>query len=177
MGRAGLVLSLGLIVLAVLLLLAAVYYLWPWRIFIHYLRENNNAQFEVYLILWRWKLPLKLTVPKRSGRGLNLRRLRKGVNLSKPYFKQIIWKKFLLEVDLGLGNPALTGVAAGGSWALGGVLLPLLFQYFSFETEPKVQINPGFYETGLKINWEGEITAPLSLWLRLWSLFKTSRRS
>ncbi|HHX87459.1 MAG TPA: DUF2953 domain-containing protein [Firmicutes bacterium] len=177
MGRAGPVLSLGLIVPAALLILVVVYYLWPWRIFIHYLRENNNVQFKVYLILWRWKLPFKLTAPKGPGGGLNLYRLKKVVNLSRPYFKQIIWKNFLLEVDLGLGDPALTGLAAGGSWALGGALLPLLFQYFRFETEPKIKINPGFYETGLKVNWEGEIAAPLSLWLRLWSLFKTSRRS
>ncbi len=177
MGQGGWALCLGLCLLPCLLLLLAVYYLWPQRIFIHYLRENNNVQFKVYLVLWRWKLPFKLATPKGRGQELNLQRLRKVIDVSRPYLKRLIWNKFSLVIDLGLGDPALTGIAVGGGWALGGAILPLLFNYFRFETEPEIKINPGFHNTGLKVNWEGEIAAPLALWLKLWSLFKTSRRS
>jgi len=157
-------------------LLLVLYYIRPQRIFIHYSRENNNVQFQVYLILWPWKLRLRLTRPGSEGRGLDMERIKNIARIGKPYRKRLIWHKFKLRIDLGLEDPALTGMAAGGGWALEGIILPRLFKYFRFLAVPEIKINPDFQESGLKVDWEGEITGPLLFWLKLWSLFKRSRR-
>ncbi len=165
-------LCLGLWLLLLLLLISAFYYFWPQRIFIHYLWENNKTQFRVHLVLGRWKFPLRMKARREGTEGLNLHRLKKYLDEIRPYRKKLIWNRFKLAIDLGLGDPALTGMAVGGGWALGGTFLSLLYKYFRFETEPVIRINPGFKNTALKIDWEGEITAPPSLWLKLWSTFK-----
>ncbi len=176
MDRGHWVLYLGLWLLPGLLFLAGVYYLLPQRIFIHYLRENNNAQFKAYLALGRWKIPFMPTTQNDQEQGLNLHRLKEIINISRPYRKHLIWKKFILRIDFGLKDPAFTGIAAGGAWALGGAVLPLLYRCFRFERKPEIRLNPGFQNTGLKVDWVGELAAPIWLWIKLWSLFKKGRR-
>ena len=165
-------LCLGLWLLLLLLLISAFYYFWPQRIFIHYLWKNNKTEFRVHLVFWRWKFPFQVSTGKGGGESLNLKRLKNYLEEIRPYRKKFIWNRFKLVIDLGLGDPALTGMAAGGGWALGGAFLSLLYHYFRFETEPVLKINPGFQNIALKIDWEGEITASPSLWLKLWAIFK-----
>ncbi len=176
MGRGGWLLLSALSLLLFFFSLLAVDYLWPQRIFIHYLRENNKAQLQIYLVLWRWKFRFTPAMSGTGRAGLDRERIKGIVRIGRPYRKKLIWKKFKLRIDLGLGDPALTGTAAGGGWALQGALLPFLFRHFRFLGPPEIRINPLFQEMGLKVDWEGELAGPIFFWLKLWSLLKRNRR-
>ena len=167
----------GLWLLTVVLLLSAFYYLWPLRIFIRYLRKNSNAKFKVYLLIGSRRIRLGMAPGGGGGAALNQDLFRKLAGEGKKYRRQLYFNRFLLRVELGFENPAITGMAIGGGWALEGRFLPLLLKYFHFRTRPLVTIIPDFHHRGLRVLWEGELVAPLWLWIRLWSLLKISRRS
>ncbi len=89
-----------------------------------------------------------------------------------PLLKKIIWSRFELELSWGWDDPAFTGLAAGGCWALGGVLAGLLQEYFSVKTRPQLSIRPLFRPAHLQVRWEGEAALSLYRWLSLWYRMK-----
>ncbi|NLA26462.1 MAG: DUF2953 domain-containing protein [Firmicutes bacterium] len=91
-----------------------------------------------------------------------------------PLLKKVIWSHFDLELSFGWDDPALTGLAAGGCWALGGALAGLLQEYFSMTARPRLQIKPLFAPAELRLRWEGEAALALYRWLWLWHIVKTT---
>lgn len=108
-----------------------------------------------------------------GGKALSRENIGKGrrlVKVIRPYLKKIIWQHFVLDVQFGFGDPALTGLAAGGGWAAGGVILGLLQRNFTVKTRPQVNVVPGYYERSFKLRWEGEVTMPLYCWVKLFNM-------
>jgi hypothetical protein len=91
----------------------------------------------------------------------------KGFQAIRPVLKKITWKRFDLEVIYGLEDPSLVGLTFGGSWAVGGAIIGLLYHLFSFETVPRINIVPRFNDPALRMHWEGELTMPLFRGLKL----------
>lgn len=86
--------------------------------------------------------------------------------------KGITWSHFDLEISWGWDDPALTGLAAGSCWALGGILTGLLHEYFSVAAHPRLQVRPHFGPAEFFLRWEGEAAITLYRWLRLWFMVK-----
>ncbi len=91
---------------------------------------------------------------------------------ARSLLKKVTWSHFDLEVSWGWDDPALTGLAAGGCWAFGGLLTGLLQEYFSVTNRPRFQVRPLFRPAELRLRWEGEVTLSLYSWLRLWHVVK-----
>lgn len=91
---------------------------------------------------------------------------------ARSLLKKVTWSHFDLELSWGWDDPALTGLAAGGAWALGGILIGLLYEYFSVATRPRFQVAPVFGPVEPRLRWEGEVVLSLYRWLRLWYVFK-----
>ncbi len=91
---------------------------------------------------------------------------------ARSLLKKITWSHFDLEVSWGWDDPALTGLAAGGCWALGGIVTGLLQEYFSVTARPRFQVRPLFRPAELRLRWEGEAALSLYRWLRLWYVVK-----
>lgn len=89
-----------------------------------------------------------------------------------PLLKMITWSRFVLELSWGWEDPALTGLAAGGCWALGGLAAGLLQEYFSVKTRPRILIRPLFRPAYLELLWEGEAVLSCYRGLVLWSRMK-----
>ncbi len=106
--------------------------------------------------------------PENMSGLLSLRRQ------AAPLLKKITWSHFDLELSWGWDDPALTGLAAGGCWALGGILSGLLQEYFSVTARPRFQIRPLFRPAEMRLRWEGEAALALYRWLKLWHIVKTT---
>jgi hypothetical protein len=130
-------------------------------------RTERMGRKTAALKVCRWKIALPPPDPE------NLKKVPELFRRVKPIFKKMTWQSFNLEMIFGLEDPALTGMAAGGCWALGGVLLGLMKRYFRFETVPKIKFFPQFYGSSLQVLWEGEMAMPLFRWLKLWFMIKT----
>lgn len=113
------------------------------------------------------RLELGLPVPRglfsRAGLKIGLA----GFKALRPVLKKMCWKRFDLEVIYGLDDPSLVGLTYGGSWAVGGAILGLLYNLFSFETVPRLNISPRFNDESFRMRWEGELTMPLFRGLKL----------
>lgn len=155
------------------------------------LKFLRNGESEVTLFLKlgsrEFRLPVfRRVVPGRDSMAVKINRFefgqpvprglfsRAGVKIGmagfkavRPVLKKISWKRFDLEVIYGLEDPSLVGLTFGGSWAVGGVILGLLYHLFSFETVPRLNIVPRFNDVAFRMRWEGELTMPLFRGLEL----------
>lgn len=148
---------------------------------LHLWRESTaGGSFARHLALGRLALPAAL-LEKAAGRmgwTRNILDPKKPAGLfalrreAAPLLKRIIWSRFDLELSWGWEDPALTGLAAGGCWALGGILAGLLQEYFSVKTRPQLSIRPLFRPAHLRLRWEGEAALPFYRWLELWYRMK-----
>ncbi len=89
-----------------------------------------------------------------------------------PLLKEITWSRFDLELSWGWGEPAWTGLAAGGIWAAGGMITGLLHQYFTVAARPRVKVLPLWSPAGLRMSWEGELSLSLYSCLKFWRAIK-----
>lgn len=64
-------------------------------------------------------------------------------NLSKTFhIQQLKW-----ETELGIGDAALTGTAAGLAWSVKGTVIGMLSHIFTLQTQPMMRVIPAFHQT------------------------------
>lgn len=91
---------------------------------------------------------------------------------ARSLLKTVTWSHFDLELSWGWDDPAWTGLAAGGAWALGSILIGLLHEYFLVAARPRFRVLPVWGPAGLRLRWEGEVLLSLYCYLKLWRVVK-----
>lgn len=86
---------------------------------------------------------------------------------ARPLLKKVTLSHFDLELSWGWDDPALTGLAAGGCWAFGGILTGLLQELFSVTAKPRLRLVPLFRPAELRLHLEGEAGFSLFWFLKL----------
>jgi len=102
----------------------------------------------------------------------NLAGFMKTARQAGPLLKKVTWSHFDLELSWGWDDPAWTGLAAGGAWALGGILVGLLYEHFSVAARPQFQVLPAWSPAETRLQWEGEVVLSLYCGLKLWTCSK-----
>lgn len=138
-----------------------------WEFRVPVMRRIIEGQDSLILKLGRWEyhIPgrsLYQTLKRMAGTsGPLLRRV-------KPLIKRVSVERLNLKVTFGLEDPAVTGIMAGGFWALAGLLTGMLKRFFTVAAAPRILIDPRFNGEPLRVWLEGEMAMPLFRWLQLW---------
>jgi len=64
-------------------------------------------------------------------------------------------RKFYWKTELGLSDPALTGIASGIIWGIKGTLTGLINNYITLIKKPELAVYPDFYHQRLSTSFEG----------------------
>lgn len=139
--------------------------LWRWKFRVPVLRKKIGDRETLVLRISRWEYSLPVS-PGRYGKS-GLEKAPELFKRTRPFLKKMQWKDFDLEVIFGLEDAAVTGMAAGGCWLLGGVLSGMLRRYFKFAAAPRINIIPRFDASPFQLRWEGELSMALFRWLKL----------
>lgn len=149
----------------ILLLIITLAMFIPLRIFISYLRKNNNVQLAVYLRAGGWSYRMRKS---QVSRGESMVRQPAVLVRIKPFLKKMSWKHFRLDLACGTGDPATTALLVGSGWALLSTAMAILNSQMRFDKIPRATITPLFNQLRLELLWEGEVSMSLIGWLRLW---------
>jgi len=142
--------------------------------------EAGEGDWTSHLAVGRFRIPAVLLQKvaglagfrgKKSGSSLmDLFRAADSLTITRQLralLKKITLSRLELELTWGWDDPALTGLAAGGLWALLGAIAGLLQEYFSLAAKPRLQVVPLFRSAELRLRCEGEIRLSLYCLLKL----------
>jgi hypothetical protein len=154
-------------------------------------REGGHMNATLYVKAARLSLRVPVIRTERKGRktaAIKIRRWELGLpppdlatlkklpdlfRRSRRVLKKMSWREFKMEMVFGADDPALTGMAVGGGWVVGGMLPGLLQQHFRLDTVPQVNILPCFDGPAFQVRYEGEVAMPLFRWLKLLLIMKS----
>ena len=143
-------------------------------------KDSGEGSSAWHLKAGRLRIPAALwqkALPGQANWNSILDMLKAAVVLAvcrqcRSLLKKITLSRFDLELSWGWDDPALTGLAAGGCWAVGGMIAGLLQEYFSVAARPRLQLLPLFRPAELRLRWEGEVKLSLYCCFRLWVMAK-----
>ncbi|HHY48101.1 MAG TPA: DUF2953 domain-containing protein [Firmicutes bacterium] len=98
-------------------------------------------------IPWRGRAPGRGRVPGRGRPGRAFLRLKRATMafLKEAFLAQRHeCQKLDLVIRLGAGDPAVTALLSGASWAIAGPVLAFLQNYLYFTSRPRIKIIPAF---------------------------------
>lgn len=88
--------------------------------------------------------------------------LKKSMRVSAKIIKPIKCEKLHLYTEIGLLDPALTGVIVGVLWSMQGILISQLTKYMELKSEAiKIKVIPRYNESKFDFNYESIIVFPL----------------
>jgi len=110
------------------------------------------------------------TKDKRDTRRIGFRTIRRmaanyrmmldSVRQFKTWFRSTMRKvectRWRLDIGIGLGDAALTGVAAGLAWSLLGCAAAVTGQFVSLKAHPHGSVTPNYQGEELSIVWEAD---------------------
>ncbi len=104
---------------------------------------------------FNFKVPLAeilVHLPRHIKMGIQfLRRYRKAIN---SLLKSVRFRHFSWKTEIGLGDPANTGIATGFLWAVKGVIYGILSRSVgTVENRPQIAVIPCYYNTCLRLEF------------------------
>ncbi|MBB6674193.1 DUF2953 domain-containing protein [Cohnella nanjingensis] len=117
------------------------------------------------------KIGLDTIRRKRRAVRILLRSTRDFKTLALSFMRKVECTRWRLDVRIGTGDAALTGVAAGLFWTVIGTAIGLTGHFLKLRTHPHGSVSPNFKTTEFAVVWEADFrirvgTAVLSV-LRL----------
>lgn len=133
----------------------------PVKIRITYQSKNRNDKFLVNIYLFFSKAGISLRIPgnKKNAPG-RINSIFQLINNREIIFLilktlNLKCRRFYWKTELGLSDPALTGIVSGIIWGIKGALLGLINNYITLIKKPELAVYPDFYHQRLSTSFEG----------------------
>ena len=111
---------------------------------------------------WQWGLPLNKIGKRKKAEPKKLLKLKDQGKILNQAVKRLRIKEFFLELELGLEDPALTGICGGFLGAALGTSLAVFSQKVKeFPPLPHYQISPVYHKN--QLSWRANCIVSMSL--------------